>query len=719
MAVAQQTLSGTISDDKNKPLAGVSILAPELHKGTVSDADGKYELRNLPKANIDLTFSFSGYKTENVVTTVDGPTVFNLVMTESVHEMDEVIISTAFNKIQSQNVVKVDHVATAAIMQKGAATLAEGLATIPGVSQVSTGTSIGKPVIRGLGGNRVLVYAQGVRMENQQFGDEHGLGLSDSGVESVEVIKGPASLLYGSDAMGGVLYFNPEKFADAQTTHADFTQKFFSNTLGSVTGLGAKTSGDYWKFLARGQYATHSDYAVPVGDRVTNTRFNESDAKIAVGYSGAQLSSVVRYNFNRLDIGIPEEGIGRQSESKNTLFPRQGVDNHTLSVRNQLFFGKSTLESTIGYSRNNRKEFEDSDAAVLDMALTTFSYDVKYHSPKSENWAAIAGVQGMSQINRNAGEERLIPDAAVDDFGIFATVSRHFGRSALQAGARYDNRKIKTEAFGDPNEEGNFAALDRSFDSFNLSLGHKIDLGNWRLRVNVATGFRSPNLAELSSNGVHEGTNRYEIGNAGLKTEQNIQFDLNIEYKASHIEWFANGFYNRIGRYIFIAPTGDAIDENPVFAYAQDDAALFGGEAGLHFHPHPLDWLHFESSFETVSGRRDDGKNLPLIPAGNWTNAIRAEYKIGQWLTEGYGRIEVSSTFGQPAVSDFETETAGYTLVGASVGAKIALGKTDLDVTLTGTNLCNKRYIAHLSRLKPDGIPNMGRNFVLGLTVAL
>ncbi len=141
--------------------------------------------------------------------------------------MDEVIVSTAFNKIQSQNVMKVEHESIKELQRKGTATLIEGLATIPGVSQVSTGTSIGKPVIRGLSGNRVLVYSQGVRMENQQFGDEHGLGLNDSGIESVEVIKGPASLLYGSDALGGVLYFNPEKFADANTFKANFSQKLF------------------------------------------------------------------------------------------------------------------------------------------------------------------------------------------------------------------------------------------------------------------------------------------------------------------------------------------------------------------------------------------------------------------------------------------------------------------------------------------------------------
>ena len=146
------------------------------------------------------------------------------------------------------------------LKQMGAATLIEGLETIPGVSQISTGTSIGKPVIRGLSGNRVLVYAQGVRLENQQFGDEHGLVLNEAGIESVEVIKGPSSLLYGSDALGGVIYFNPEKFAPNNTAKADFNQQYFSNTIGSNSSVGFKNSYESFKFLVRGSYNTHAEF---------------------------------------------------------------------------------------------------------------------------------------------------------------------------------------------------------------------------------------------------------------------------------------------------------------------------------------------------------------------------------------------------------------------------------------------------------------------------
>ena len=630
--------------------------------------------------------------------------------------LDEVIVSTAFNKIQSQNVMKVEHSTIKELQQKGTATLIEGLATIPGVSQVSTGTSIGKPVIRGLSGNRVLVYSQGVRIENQQFGDEHGLGLNDSGIESVEVIKGPASLLYGSDALGGVLYFNPEKFAEANTFKTNFSQKIFSNTLGSNSSLGLKTSTNNWKFLVRGGYDIHSDYKVANGDRVTNTRYNESDFKTGIGYSNSKFSSVLRYNFNTLDLGIPENGIDEQSISKKTAFPSQAIATNLLSLNNLFFFKNSKLDVNLGYIDNDRSELEDGNIAVLHMKLKTFNYDAKYHLPKLGKIESLFGIQGMKQTNKNSGEEYLIPDATTNDFGVFGTGIYEWKTNVIQAGIRFDNRKITTVSNGIIGEEGYFKALDKSFNSINASLGYKTNLANdFILRANLASGFRAPNLAELTSNGVHEGTNRYEVGNADLKTEQNIQTDLNLEYKNSHFEFFANAFYNHINHYIYTSPTGEVMDTNSVYDYIQNNAKLFGGEIGLHFHPHPLDWLHLESSFETVTGKKQNGDYLPLIPANNWSNTIRTEFKIKNWLDEGFAILNISSTLNQNNVSGFETKSNGYTLFNLGFGGKVKIGKTAFDVNLNGNNLLNKSYIAHLSRLKTDGIPNIGRNIVLGL----
>lgn len=718
---AQNTLSGTVTDLRNQPIKGVSVYASELYKGTTTDENGKYTFFNLPNRNLKISFAFAGFATQNkTVSNLENENTLNVILEEAIFEMDEVIVSTAFNKIQSQNVMKVEHESIKNLQRKGTATLIEGLATIPGVSQVSTGTSIGKPVIRGLSGNRVLVYSQGVRIENQQFGDEHGLGLNDSGVESVEVIKGPASLLYGSDALGGVLYFNPEKFANANTFKANFSQKYFSNTAGSSSSFGLKTATDYWKFMARGSYNTHSDYRISGGDRVTNTRYNETDFKTGIGYSNAKFSSVLRYNYNDLDLGIPEEGIADQTMSKKTGFPKQGVFNHLLSLNSVFFFEQSKLDLDLGYIANDRSEFEDSNVAALHMKLKTFNYNAKYHFPKKGKIETIIGVQGMHQTNANSGEEYLIPDAVTNDFGVFGTANYEWNSNVLQAGLRFDNRRISTEAHGISGDEGSFEAIDNSYDSFNASLGYKTNLAdNMTLRLNVASGFRAPNLAELTSNGVHEGTNRYEVGNSDLETEQNVQADLNLECKTDHFEFFVNGFYNHINNYIYTSATGAMIENNAVFDYIQNNAKLYGGEIGLHFHPHPLDWLHFETSFETVTGEKQNGDYLPLIPANKWNNTIRTEFQIRNWMEDAFATLNVSSTFNQKKVSGFETESSGYNLVNLGFGGTVKLGKTVFDVNINGNNLFDKRYVAHLSRLKTDGIPNIGRNIVFGVNFNL
>jgi iron complex outermembrane recepter protein len=470
-------------------------------------------------------------------------------------KLDEVVISSSFNKLQSQNVMKIEHQKVKDLLKKGATTLVEGLTNIPGVSQLSTGVSIGKPIIRGLGGNRIAIYTQGIRLENQQFGDEHGLGIHDAGIESVEVIKGPASLLYGSDAMAGVLYFNPEKFAESNTFAVNFAHQYLTNTFGQKTNLGVKFSQNKWKFLVRGAYDTNADYKIPNNEQVENSRFNENDFKAAIGFEDRKISSTIRYNLNKLDIGLPTHGLDTEthrqiSTSKSPEFPKQAVSNHIISVNNIFSFEKSKLETNFGYIFNDRKEFEDSEKPELHMKLSTINYDIKYFLPKTERLETIFGISGMQQKNSNFGEKYLIPNAITSDFGFFATSNYTKNKNDFQIGLRYDNRQIETQKHLEESEAGYMKAISKNFASFNVMAGYKYNLqNNFILRLNLATGFRAPNLSEMSSNGVHEGTNRYEIGNENLIPEQNFQTDINLEYKNSHFEFFVNGFNNIVNNY--------------------------------------------------------------------------------------------------------------------------------------------------------------------------
>ena len=720
---AQNIITGTLLDAQtNSPISFASVYIPQLEKGRTTDELGTFEITDLPSGNYKIIVSFVGYKTYSETITIPLEKPLNISLAPTAIEIEEVIVSTPFHKLQSDNVMKVEQQKVIDLKAQGSVTLADGISNIAGVSSITTGIGIGKPVIRGLSSNRVLVYAQGIRLENQQFGDEHGLGVNDAGIESIEVIKGPASLLYGSDALGGVLYLNPERFAQANTNQADVNFNYFSNTQGYSSNAGFKSSGEAFKFIFRGAITEHSDYKTQIF-RVTNSRFRDVDFKSGLGYQSTNFKTELRYNINSSQLGIPEE-IGEQSTNRNPLLPFQEIQNHILSSKSTIFFDNSSLEFKLGFTYNNRKEFEEhheeeehedeehGDEDVLEpalhMKLKTFNYDVKYNLPDYGKFETIAGIQGLFQTNTNYGEELLIPDASIADIGVMVMSHIHFKKADVQLGLRYDKRIIDvTNAF------------KRDFNSFNAALGVKTNiLESLTARVNFASGFRAPNLAELASDGTHEGTNRYEIGNPNLNNEQSLQIDVSLEYENEHFELFANGFYNIINDYIFLSPDGTFIEDDPVFNYLQDDARLFGGEFGLHIHPHPLDWLHLESSLETVTGIQDNDDYLPLIPANTLTNTLRIEFK-NDWLKKGNAFVRLQTALDQNKIGLFETSTSGYSLLSAGFGGILSCSKNALSISISGNNLTNKVYTNHLSRLKGDNIPNIGRNLSIGLSYIL
>lgn len=754
-----QSLDGKVTDvETGEPVFSATVYFPGLEKGQLTDENGEFSFSGLPRGTHKVVISLVGYSSYSTEVTIPTSESLELSLKPSAIEMEEVIVSTPFHQLQSENVMRVARESVATLNRKGAITLADGISQIEGVESLTTGVGIGKPVIRGLSSNRVLVYTQGVRLENQQYGDEHGLGISDKGIESVEVIKGPASLLYGSDAIGGVLYLNPERYAAENSTKAEVDGKYFSNTQGYQGSAMASTAGNRLKFLARGSYSAHSDYETGEGERVTNSRFNEKDFKTGIGYQDDKYKADLRYNFNRSEIGIPEE-IGTQSTDKEPLLPYQKIDNHILSLENKFYFNNSSIDFKVGYQFNNRREFEDEhgheeeeheeeeheeeegheedheeegehaeEHPALEMHLETLNYNLKYNFPRMGAFETIAGIQGMHQINRNLGEEILIPDARTTDFGVFATTHLHLEKWDFQGGIRYDIRHIESdevetghnheeeeEEEGEEEhgheEEGVIPAIDRSFESFNGALGAKYNFSEtFTARLNLASGFRAPNLAELTSDGTHHGTNRYELGDASLKNEKNFQVDLSLEHRNEHFEAFVNAFHNSISDYIFLNPTGEIIDENAVFEYTQSNATMYGGEIGAHIHPHPLDWLHWETGFEMVRGERESGENLPLIPANSLTNTFRVEFDGSNALVSKYAFVRLKNVFDQEQISGFETRTGGYSLLGAGLGGTLDLGGSEMQISVNGNNLLNKTYISHLSRLKPDGIPNIGRN---------
>ena len=704
---AQNSLSGTVSDaNSGESLWQVSVYFPKLEKGAVTDDNGKYSVKNLPTGSYNLIVSYIGYKTYSTTLTInEGENKKDVVLNPSTFEMEEVIVSTPFHQLQRDNVMKVETETIKDLQSKGAITLADGIRDIPGVSTISTGVGIGKPVIRGLSFNRVVVYTQNIRLENQQFGEEHGLGVNDAGISSVEVIKGPASLLYGPDAIGGVLYLNPELFAESNKSSGDVNLRYFSNTVGYSANGGFKTSGKNLKFLIRGSYASHEDYTTGGNVSATNTRFREFDVKTGLAYQTDKFKTEARYNYNASDLGITED-LEPETNERDPELPFQPIKNHVISSKSSLFFDKSNLDATFGLIVNNRKEFEDDqDEADLFLRLTTFSYNVQYHLPKTKRFQTVLGVQGMHQTNRTLGPETLIPNAITNDFGVLGAMHIHFEKSDIQIGARFDTRSINGEQMGVMGEEGFIETLNRDFNSVNLAAGYKYNFSDKITgRLNLATGFRAPNLSELTSNGVHEGTTRFEVGNPDLDNEQNIQVDVSLEYGDDQFQFYLNPFYNTVSDFIFIQSRGEFIDNNEVFDYLQQDAVLFGGEVSLHVHPKALDWMHIESSFETVRGRFDDDTDVPFIPAKKITNTVRAEWTSSTTKKKRYVFATLQNFFAQDQVAFLEPPSDGYSLLNLGFGIDFKLSKQPINLKVSANNILDKDYINHLSRLNILGI---------------
>ena len=712
---AQYRLSGTVKDAKTgQELPGVTVYVIQTKQGTVTDLDGRFVLKNIPGKAVDVRFSYVGYAPEKRHIVFDKKEkVLEVLLKEEALQLDEVVVSTGFGKMQKDNVVKVAKLPLADLTLKGITNVSRGLASLPGLALLSTGTGIGKPVIHGLSRNRVVIYRQGLRLENYQFGDEHGIGVDASGIAGVEVIKGPASLMYGSGAMGGVVYFVPEKFAPANKFRADFTGRFMSNTGGKFATAGLKKSFEHTKFLFRTTYKHLPDFRLPDGRFAAGSENKRLGYKLGFGYDKTRFSLDLRYQFNHGQNGLPHAVSPVRKGMYAGLY--QDLTNHIASLKTDWHGQTGKFISTIGFTSHFRKLMH-ADTAKIAMRLNTWTYDARYYPSLKQNFDLIIGWQALAQTNLNAGQIILLPDAKIFDNGLFVTARKNYGNTVLQAGLRWDGRSIRTQSVGQAGDSLYRPALNKFLSGFSGSAGVKWQYEKLVLRGNVASGFRAPGLAELTAKGLHD--MRYQIGNKDLKNEKNIQTDVDLSYKTSHAEFFAEAYVNRIWHYIYLSPTGQQTAGFPVYRYEQSQALLYGGEAGLHIHPHPWDWLHIRTVFQTVTGKRSGGTYLPLIPADAWKNTVGLRFHgKGFRPAKYFFNLGWNYTFPATHISPFEDPRPGYALVNLWGGAEFYGGKTKFLLSLSVRNLTNRTYIPHLSVLREDGIPEPGRNVIFSVKI--
>jgi iron complex outermembrane receptor protein len=721
--LAQNLIHGKITNQDQQPLAGANIYLPELNIGVISDQEGNYYIDKLPDGKLKMRVSYIGY--DNVIRTIilnHFDIELDIVLQVTALEAEEIVASGGYNATQHENAIKIDILKLDGQATRVTPNFMEKITDIPGVEMISKGAGVSKPVIRGLAMNDVLTLNNGVRYENYQYSDHHPLGIEEFGVGEVEVIKGPASLLYGSDAIGGVVNFLKEKPAPAGKVLADYNLNLFSNSLGVVQDFGCRGAGqNIFGGLRFGQ-KTHADYLQGGGDYVPNSRFNEYAIQADGGYSGKAGLFRLLYDYNRQKIGLAEEdAVAEISERGRTnQIWYQQFNNHLLSAQNKLFLGTYRLDINAAVQSSDLIHYAGENVTEISMNLQTLTYETKLTLPTAETSECIIGIQGMYQRNHNFGnaEVILLPDATSANYSACMLLQRtFFDKIRLQTGGRYDYRTIVTEAVGEVGDSGYRATLDKNYGSFSGSLGATCNLSEQLLlRANLATAYRTPNLAELTSNGEHE--LRYEIGNSALVPQKAYESDLSLHYHIRNLTIDLAGFYNDIEHYIYIAPTNDTTSEGiTIYRYRQSDASLRGLETGIHFHPKNWEWLHLKSTYALVLGKRANGDYLPFIPAGKWHSEIVASRAALGFFDNFFAKVTLNVVAAQNHPAPEEEKTLGFKLVDVGFGGDINFGERTLSLTGSVNNLFDKKYIDHLSTLKEVGYYNPGRNFILSLRI--
>lgn len=747
--VAPALLVGRVLDSNtNEPLPGVNIYLPELKQGTVSDKEGNFRLEiNQRSGNLLIQLSFVGYKTQLIRLATDKLNTSQIFLLKpDLVEVNEVIVSAGRIASRDEIPVTVEKMTIKEMRIGGQINTMSTLMKIPGVEQIAYGTGIGKPVIRGMSFSRILSMYQGVRFENQQWGADHGLGVNDLGIEAVEVIKGPASFLYGSGALGGVVFMVDERPAPKGKMLAETNSTFHSNSLGIRQTIGLRqTMPSGWFYGIYAAYENHADYKDGNARIIGNSRFNTSTMRMNTGIQKSWGTLRAAYTYHLQNLGIIadnelQNSLATERTDRQMQLPFQEVQDHLITLSGDFVLGSGRLETSLGYHLNTRKEVE-SALTQTDLGLvqknTTFNARYFLEEGSSEH---IFGLQGFYLQNKNMDsvEEILIPDAQLYDVSAYYLFTHRKQNTTYQAGLRYDGRStmgdatasvIRDYGYNFPNTSPDQRTLCVTHTGISGSAGviHKLN-EQFNFKANFSSGFRAPDLAELFSFGEHPGTQRFETGDINSRREQNFQLDFVAGYKKTLFSIEVSPFINFINNYIYFTPTGERVPDSDlaIWAFEQNNARLYGGEISTKFRPFKTNQLELNGSIATVRGSNTDlNQNMPLIPADKILSSAQWNFSDWKFLSGAYFKITYNHVFEQDRLSPREQlsygnlATPAFNLFGASAGSNVQIGKQNFLVNVAVNNLFNTAYVDHLSFLRPFNINNIGRNVTLNLNIPL
>jgi iron complex outermembrane recepter protein len=728
LSATSGTVSGRVTTSSGAPVADVQVSLTDLRRSTTTDSTGHYAIADVPAGTFTITFQRIGFApaVRKVVST-GADVSADVTLRESVLELTGIQVTASANATDALNSPQPTSVRSGEeLRQSQSPTLGETLEGIAGVHSWSTGAGIGKPVIRGLSSNRVLVLDDGQRLETQQWGDEHSPNVETANAERIEVIRGPASVLYGSDALGGVVNVVQKNLPDA-TGIPGFVHG--SASAGFASGNSLK-DGSFDLEGGSGSVGFRANLSGRSSGNVHTPNYTLWNSGLEQGAGSATLGTRGPWGSLSGSFSQRNERLSMTDEDS-TATPTQRMTTSHGRVDLALPLGASRLEVSTGYERSRRREFEDATTTTVGLGLLsqTFLADVHYHHVPIGKFSGLLGFSGLRNTFDKFGEETLIPPSQLSTAGIYAFEQAEGKRVNVSFGARYDYRHLDVDAdtaLGNP-------ARAHTWNSLIGNVGLLLHLSEpTALVINVGRGFRAPSSFDLYSNGVHEGTVAFERGNPNLKTERSVNTDVALRAQSDHLSLEVGTFLNLIQDFIYTVPTGtvDSASGFQIFDVTQGDASLTGLEAAAQWHPTPH--VHLQGTADYVRGENTSTRNpLPNMPPLRATWLVRWESgeRPGGEVQHPYfsvsGEMNGRQTRMDPAEQQFYANAFGgagyqsqsYALVNVGAGAGLVVGSRTFTVDLSLRNAFNRRYADYLSRIKTNALdPGMGRSLLARVT---
>lgn len=764
-------IHGNITDQEGRPISGATVYSLNHDQGVISDSMGYFNLNLNKKGLVVVTTSHVSYQPKTDTLFVEDEATYNNKLTPVMRELP-VIEIRSIDKIQpNREVLSFRVFENRQITQNNAGNLVKTLEMIPGINSMNIGSGFSKPVIRGMAFNRVATIDRNIKQEGQQWGADHGLEIDQYSVDQVMIYKGPMSLMYGSDAIGGVIALKPARIPHNNTTLSEvITFAASNNDLIGISAMGGIKRNN-WFFKARFTGQSFGDYRIPVdtityltrklpvtNNRLKNTAGNELSVSTEVAYSKDRFKTRLLFSevyqktgFYPGAHGIPDlRRVIDDGDSRNVEFPYSNVSHTKIISNSEIMLDGFLVKSDIAYQKNHRQEWSkfhthygnqappvnDPDLE-LDFNLNTISANVTVESTNSSPIKSTIGINTGYQANRINGYSFLLPEFNRLTMGLFVVeVFKLSERMKMIGGLRVDLGRIDIKKYRDEvlgnyllgkNEYSPSEVIfysNRSFDvdkwltdySGSLGIAYNPNKSN-TLKVNIGRSFRMPAVNELASNGVHHGTFRHELGDSLLKSEVGYQFDAGYTYEANDFQFALSPFISWFQNYIFLEPTGQwsiLPHAGQIYKYNQARTLVGGGE--LTVSKRFKDHTEIESGLEYVYMQNlTDGYPLPFSPPASIFNSLNLSLPIRKQKESYSLKVEHRYTFAQNRVARNEEKTPDYNLFNLSFSVSKQLNSSKFEIIMQLRNLLNQKYFNHLSYYRKLHIPEAGRNVQISL----